>query len=737
MKRKIKRILLLAFAVATLTAVLAFSSSAKEYISGDFNFNVGSKHAVLVSYTGKDKTVKIPSKVKGVPVTAIADWAFDGIKTMESISVPSTVTKIGEASFNGCTALKRINLPKNLKKISASAFWYCTGLKQVFIYDKVTSIGKNAFMGCDNATIYVVKGSYAEKHVKTLTNVKLGYRYMTSLKLTKTSLSLTLGDTAKLSYKYSPSTVYNKKVSYKSSDEKIVKVSASGTIKAVSFGTATITCTAKDGSKKESKCTVKVVPQNVKNVTSYSVTRNSYKLKWNKVEGAAGYLIKKYDAEAKKWVTFTKTTKTACSVKNLEPGTSTRFAIKAYAKVGKTTYYSPEYTHFTGKTLSPDKVTGLAAKAGSNSITLTWNEIAGATGYLVYIYDSEAKEYYQKADVATPKAQITSLQSNTTYSFAVKAYYKSANSTSYSKYYSEICIATTLPGIVTGFSVLEDYTTTDSITLTWTGINGCSGYILYMYDQESQNFVPYHTIRSGSVTTFEITGLKSDTVYYFKIRAYSGIESNVGELSEKLKVKTAKELLNEENGFEFFVDALNATKNSTGNFSIIKQCNIKDRVAPNSIEYPDILSDVARSYSQTYSIVGGKDSQTLLPATSIIAPLNTDCTLQKSMIDESTLHVSPNGNGYTVSFTLQREGKDAEIHSLITEPADWKAIEEKHDGFRLNYCIYDGTVIEAKVREGQVDHLTVRMPMDVSFTLGEKDYSFSQTVEYKYFFIGN
>lgn len=738
MKSKLKRILIMAFAISALVAVFTFSASAKEYSSGDFKYNVGSKNAVVLSYTGKDKEVKIPSKIKGVPVTSIADWAFDQVKTMESISIPSTVTKIGEAAFNECSALKRVNLPKNLKKISASAFWYCTNLKQVFIYDKVTSIGKNAFKGCDNATVYVVKGSYAEKHVKKLDNVKLGYRYMTSLSLTKTSLSLEIGNSTKLSYKYSPSAIYNKKVTFKSSDEKILKVSEKGTIKALSCGTAVITCTAKDGSGKEAKCTVKVVPANVKNIKSYSVTRNSFKLKWDKSEGATGYLIKKYDTKDKKWVTFLKTSKTACSVKDLEPGTATRFAIKAYTKLGKTTYYSPSYTHYTGSTLSPDKVTGLTAKAGSNSVTLSWKEIPGATGYLVYVYDSETKEYYRKSDVTSAKAEITALKSNTTYSFAVKAYYKSGDSTAYSKYYSEICMVTTLPGVVTGFNVLSDYTTTDSLTLTWTGIRNCSGYIIYIYDEKSTNFIPYHTIKSDTITMYQITGLESDTVYYFKIRAFSGVESNVGELSAKLTARTAKKLLNEENGFEFFVNALNITKNTTTrNFSIRKQCNVTNRVAPNSIEYTAILNDVARSYSQTCTIVNGKDTDTQLPATSFIAPINKDCTLQKSMIDESSLSVTPNGNGYSVAFSLQREGKDGEIHSLITEPVDWNAIEEKHENFTLNYCIYDNTTIEAKVRENQVDHLMVKIPMDVSFTYNGKDYSFSQTVEYKYFFIWN
>ena len=60
MKRNFRKILLTVFAVTSLVMILAFSSSAKEYKSGNFIYNVGSKYAVLVEYTGKSKNVKIP-----------------------------------------------------------------------------------------------------------------------------------------------------------------------------------------------------------------------------------------------------------------------------------------------------------------------------------------------------------------------------------------------------------------------------------------------------------------------------------------------------------------------------------------------------------------------------------------------------------------------------------------------------------------------------------------------------
>lgn len=737
MKRISKKLLITFLAVTALIMMFAFSSSAKEYKSGNFKYDIGSKSAVLLEYTGKSKSVKIPSKVKNVPVTSIGEWAFSDNNTMTSVTIPSTVTKIGEAAFNNCTGLKKISLPKNLKKISASAFWYCTALKQIFIYEKVSSIGTNAFKGCKNATIYVVKGTYAEKHVSELEGVKMAYRYITSLKFDKSSLSLQKGSTQQLTYKVAPEKVYSKKVTYKSSNEKIATVSSDGTVKAIAYGTAVITCTAKDGSNKVSSCTVKVVPKNVSGLKVSSATTTSYKINWNKVDGATGYLVKQYDTEKKTWTTLGKTTKTSWSFKNLKPGISARYSVKAYTVVGKTTYYSPSYKYLTAKTLSPDKVTGLEAVPGSSSVTLTWNDIDDATGYIVYIYDKSKDEYYQKADVSSSIAEIGSLKSSTSYSFAVKAYFKTETDSSYSKYYSEICTITTLPGAVNGFSLLNDYTTADSVTLAWTKTADCNGYIIYLYDATTKKYNVHHTIKNNEITIFTATGLNPDTVYYFKIRAYGTDETNLGELSSKLKTKTLKNIVNEKNALQHFNDSFNATKNSNENFSLIKQCTVTDRNAPDSIIYNGILDEIAASYSSSYTIISGAESSTLAPVSSLIAPFEKDCALESSMIKENSLTASPDGNGYNISFELVTEDAEALATSNVAETPDWAKLEETNSSFKFLTCTYEGTKVTAKIRNGKVDHITIKIPMTVTFIYDNKGYSFTETVEYKYFFIWN
>ncbi len=81
---------------------------------------------------------------------------------------------------------------------------------------------------------------------------------VTKVKLNKTSLTMYTTQTVKLKATVSPSNATNKNVQWKSSNTKVATVDSKGNVKAVKKGTATITCTAKDGSKKKATCKVTV-----------------------------------------------------------------------------------------------------------------------------------------------------------------------------------------------------------------------------------------------------------------------------------------------------------------------------------------------------------------------------------------------------------------------------------------------------------------------------------------------
>lgn len=136
--------------------------------------------------TCTDSEILIPDEYYGKPVTSIGLYAFNGVTTFTSITIPDTVTRIVGFPFDGCSSLARIyytgnikswceleglngfmpsdhacklfiggaelagdfTIPDDVTTISDYAFRYCRSLTGVIIPDHVTSIGSRAFAGC-------------------------------------------------------------------------------------------------------------------------------------------------------------------------------------------------------------------------------------------------------------------------------------------------------------------------------------------------------------------------------------------------------------------------------------------------------------------------------------------------------------------------------------------------------------------------------------------------------------
>lgn len=118
-------------------------------------------------------------------------------------------------------------------------------------------------------------GKYNTRGVSvTLPKVKVS-----KLTLNRTSVSLTKkGQTYQLKATASPSNATTKSVTWKSSNTKVVTVNSAGRLTAVGNGSATITVTAKDGSKKKVTCKVTVKIPTVVKVSRVSLNKNDLAL---------------------------------------------------------------------------------------------------------------------------------------------------------------------------------------------------------------------------------------------------------------------------------------------------------------------------------------------------------------------------------------------------------------------------------------------------------------------------
>ena len=153
-------------------------------------------------------------------------------------------------------------------------------------------------------------------------------------------LTLAIGKTAAFAAVISPGDATNKSVSWKSSDTNIATVDINGTVTAVNIGTATLTCTAKDGSGKSAACTITVIlgaPQNLKAVKA---TATSIKLAWSPAAGATGYYVCRYSSVTNTYVKIKTVTSSSYTVTGLASGNTYFYKIRAYRTADKTTVTS-------------------------------------------------------------------------------------------------------------------------------------------------------------------------------------------------------------------------------------------------------------------------------------------------------------------------------------------------------------------------------------------------------------
>lgn len=91
------------------------------------------------------KSITIPSCV-----TSIGNFAFENCSSMQYVSFPSTITSIGMYSFSGCISLTSLTIPPEVTTIGYYSFYNCSGLTSIMIPSKVTSIRTHAFAFCTN-----------------------------------------------------------------------------------------------------------------------------------------------------------------------------------------------------------------------------------------------------------------------------------------------------------------------------------------------------------------------------------------------------------------------------------------------------------------------------------------------------------------------------------------------------------------------------------------------------------
>lgn len=204
-------------------------------------------------------------------------------------------------------------------------------------------------------------------------------------------------------------------------------------------GKATITITGKGNYAGTISKTFIILPEATK-ISVKSQDTSWVEVKWNKVTGASGYevyMATSKDGKYTKIATIKGNSTLNYKKTGLKAGTAYYLKARPYVAVDGTNYYGG----YSGAVNAITKLVAptLKVKAGSEKATLSWNKVAGASGYEVYMAASK-NGTYRKITTIKKGTTVTytkkGLRANRTYYFKVRAYKTVDGKNVYSKYSS-------------------------------------------------------------------------------------------------------------------------------------------------------------------------------------------------------------------------------------------------------------------------------------------------------------
>ena len=522
----------------------------------------------------KDMSYSIPVSVKAVGVAAFRDCIY-----LKGITIPDSVTNIEHHAFSNCKNLKSITIPDSITAIEMATFIDCASLTGVKIPDSVTSIGWGAFSNCKSLTKITIPAG-----VKTIADKALGYCYDDNGDKKTTDFKIycysnTQAEAYAKSRKFSyvlldKLPAFAKVTGFKVKSKTNVSanlqwnknISADGYVldkydgsKWVTIKTFTSNANTSfnvTGLKASTTFKFRIKAYKIYDITTVysaftylnvntrpytttgmkcsSKTNVSANLQWNKNISANGYVLDKYDG--KKWVTIktlTSNANTSFNVTGLKASKTFKFRLRAYKNFGSVKEYSA-FTYLNVNT-RPYTTTGMKCSSKTNvSANLQWNKNRSADGYVLDKYDGKKwvtiKTFTSNANTSL---NVTGLKASTTFKFRLRAYKTIGKVKEYSAFtYLNV---NTRPYTTTGFKMKS--ATKNAITLQWNKNISASGYCIEKWD--GSKWVQIKRYTSNANVTYTATGLKANTAYKFRIRAYKTI-GNVNEYSAYSAVVTAR-----------------------------------------------------------------------------------------------------------------------------------------------------------------------------------------------------
>ncbi len=465
--------------------------------------------------------------------------AYPKAKADSSYTAPNTVTSIVYGPFRDCNNLKSVSLPTSVKSIEEESFGSCKNLSSITIRNKNCEIKANEYYSTipKATTINGYKGSTAETYAK-----KFGNNFV---ELAETETKLAAPKAKAVVNANGGFTISWNKISGADKYDVYYDNGTGYKLLRTVTGTSTTTGTAPYGKKYSYK--VRAVNSKNSAVTSAFSTavtatntkklqtptlkatvnaNGSFKLSWNKVEGATRYGIYMLESNGKyKWIKSTSATSWTTGTAQY----GKKYTYKVFA-VNDNTSAKSEFSSAVSAT-NNKKLQATTAKVTVNangSFKLSWNKVTGATKYGIYM--KQANGSYKWIKTVTGTSWTTAVAAyGKQYTYKVLA----ANNNKSAQTFSNVVNAKNTKKLQTP-SLKVAVNKNGSFKLSWGKVTGATSYQIYM----KQSNGTYKLIKTTSSTSFTTAVASKGKTYSYKVRAVTSKNKNA--TSAYSKVVSAK-----------------------------------------------------------------------------------------------------------------------------------------------------------------------------------------------------
>ena len=260
-------------------------------------------------------------------------------------------------------------------------------------------------------------------------------------------------------------------------------------------------------------------------LSATSADYDTINVKWQEVKGATGYKVYRKKAGEKDFTALGFVKGTTYRDDSAQVGQEYYYTVRAY--VGETSNLgSFDKNGIKGVALPKKPTLKTAESVDFNAIKVTWEKVDGASGYYVYRKADGEKYFKQIAEVNGNKTFSSTDLSATTgvkYQYTVRAYRNRDGKPYAGSYDSKGVTATACtksPTIKSGVS-----TVSDKLKLTWSKVNGATGYNVYRKLENDKSYKLLKTINGNGNVEFTDSGLKCGVKYYYRVNGFRTVDS--------------------------------------------------------------------------------------------------------------------------------------------------------------------------------------------------------------------